>query len=265
MRTFLSLTLVASTFALVSCSSSGSDNEIGESSPPMSSEPSDNSSEEPTAEQPAEQPAEPPVEEPNVQPETEARYRITFDANWTSNSHPVQFPSGNPHFSGLIGAVHNAQVIFWEPGQISTDGIELMAETGGKSLFINEINTAIEAGSTLSIIDGSGIGSGDGEASVEVTVSLDYPQVTLTTMLAPSPDWFAGLQNFELHDGSSFVGSMEIDAILWDAGTDTGVSYTSGNIDTQPRDPIAPTTSEPSDSSFVNGLPYVGRFIIERL
>jgi len=203
----------------------------------------------------------PPTELPTM----EARYRVTFDAAWTAASHPVQFPAGNPHFSGLVGAVHNAQVIFWEPGQIATDGIEQMAETGGKSAFLAEILTAIDSGSTLAVIDGPGIGTGDGQASVEILVSSDYPEITLTTMLAPSPDWFVGLHNFSLFDGTDFIASTSVDAVLYDSGTDSGVSYTSSNNDTQPRDPIAATTSEPQDSSFVNGLPIAGRFIIERL
>ncbi len=84
-------------------------------------------------------------------------------------------------------------------------------------------------------------------------------------MLAPSPDWFVGLHNFQLYDGSNFIGDITVDAVLYDAGTDSGVSYTSGNIDTQPRDPILSVTSDPQDTSFVDGLPSVGQITIERL
>ncbi len=206
------------------------------------------------------EPAPPGIDTPN-----EVRYRITFDADWTADRHPVQFPGASAHFSGLVGAVHNEQVIFWQPGQIASAGIEQMAETGGKSSFLDEINNSIANGYALAAINGSGISTGNGQASVEVLVTQDYSQITLTSMLAPSPDWFVGLHNYELFDGTTFVDMATVDAVLYDSGTDSGVSYTSGNLDTQPRDPILETNSDPADTSFVDGLPAAGRFIIERL
>ncbi len=194
-----------------------------------------------------------------------ATYRVTFDAGWTAATHPAQFPGESAHFSGLVGSVHSEQVIFWEPGQIATDGIELMAETGSKEIFISEINFAIDEGSATALIDGPGIATGDGSGSVEIIVSIDYPQLTITTMLAPSPDWFAGLHNFNLFVDGEFINDTQIDARLYDAGTDSGVSFTSGDDDTDPRETITLLSSDPADSDFSNGEPFVGRFIIERL
>jgi hypothetical protein len=36
-----------------------------------------------------------------------AEYRIVVKSTWTARSHPFEYPSG-AHFSGLIGASHNA-------------------------------------------------------------------------------------------------------------------------------------------------------------
>lgn len=195
---------------------------------------------------------------------TFADYRITFDATWSAESHPIQFPA-NAHFSGLVGAVHNDQVTFWEPGQIATDGIEFMAETGGKSIFLSEISSAIDSGYALAVIDGPGITLSPGSASVEIRVTIENPKVTLTTMLAPSPDWFTGFHNIRFFDDGEFIDSMSLDGIVYDSGTDSGLSFTSANSDTQPRDTIIRTSSEATDSPFQQGLPSVGRFIIERL
>ena len=71
--------------------------------------------------------------------ETEARYRVTFTATWSAETHPTNFPSG-PHFSGLVGATHHGGVRLWQTGEIASDGIELMAETGGKSELLHEID-----------------------------------------------------------------------------------------------------------------------------
>ena len=197
-------------------------------------------------------------------PATSANYRITFNGSWSAQSHAVLFPAG-AHFSGLVGAVHNDQVVFWEAGQFATSGIELMAETGAKSLFLAEINSAIDSGYALSTIDGAGIATSPGSVSVEISVSLDNPKVTLATMLAPSPDWFTGFHDVSLHDGESFIDSVTIEGFVYDSGTDSGPQYTSDNNDTQPREVIRKLTSEPSDSPFVQGLPVAGQFVIERL
>lgn len=193
-----------------------------------------------------------------------ASYRITFNGTWSAATHPTQFP-GNAHFSGLVGAVHNDQVTFWEPGQIASDGIELMAETGSKAIFLEEINSAIDSGYAIAAIDGPGIASSPGVASVEVDVSVDNPLVTLTTMIAPSPDWFVGFHGVRLYENGEFIDSLTVDGFAYDSGTDSGVGYTSGNNDTQPRDIIIRTTSEASDSSFVQGLPIAGQFVIEKM
>ncbi len=67
-------------------------------------------------------------------PAFNARYQVVFVADWSVNTQPVGFP-GNPHFSGLIGATHGADIHLWEMGDLATPGIKLMAETGSKSTF----------------------------------------------------------------------------------------------------------------------------------
>ncbi len=193
-----------------------------------------------------------------------ASYRITFNGTWSAATHPTQFP-GNPHFSGMVGAAHNDQVIFWEPGQVASDGIEQMAETGSKAIFLQEVDSAINSGYALSAIDGPGIVTSPGMAFVDVTVSVDNPLITVTTMIAPSPDWFVGFHGLNLYENGRFIDITTVDAIVYDSGTDSGASYTSANNDTQPRDTITRLTSEATDSPFVQGLPMVGRFDIEKL
>jgi len=204
------------------------------------------------------------VNEPPPPTANSATYRITFNATWSGATHPTQYPS-NAHFSGLVGAVHNDQVNFWEPGQIATDGIEYMAETGGKSLFIDEINSAIASGYAQLAINAGGIAATPGTRSIEINVTPEFHNVTLTTMLAPSPDWFTGFHDIKLYDGATFVDAMTIEAVVYDSGTDSGLGFRSANSDTQPRDIIQRVTSDSDDTDFVNGLPVVGQFVIERL
>ncbi len=195
---------------------------------------------------------------------TRARYRLRFEASWSDTTHPLNFPN-NPHFSGLVGAVHNEQVRFWEPGQMATDGIQQMAETGNKSDLRLEVQAAIDNGSALMLIDGGGVASSPGTVSIDFEVSQDFPQITVTSMLAPSPDWFIGLHNHSLLVNGNFMGSHSIELVLYDAGSDSGARYSSPNETTSPLSPIARVNSEAQDTPFINGEPTVGVFIIERL
>lgn len=202
----------------------------------------------------------------------DARYRVTFNDVWTGANFPTNYP-GNAHFSGLIGATHNNQVVFWEGGQPASAGVRNVAETGGKSPFDAEIQAQITAGTTQNLLSGPGIGATPGSAVVEFNISKDYPEVTLISMIAPSPDWFVGVHNLNLlgSDGE-FVQSLTQNLEAYDAGTDNGATFTSGNS-ASPGEVITKLTCQPQDCDLLDGKhrdanaaqPYLGTFTFERL
>ena len=50
----------------------------------------------------------------NAPPVSSATYQVTFEATWSAATHPTDFPQdGLAHFSALVGATHNADVVFW--------------------------------------------------------------------------------------------------------------------------------------------------------
>ena len=167
------------------------------------------------------------------------RYKVTFDPDWTQEKFPNCFPRGT-HFSSLIGATHNDQVTFWETGQLASDGIKSVAETGGTSTFRREIQQEIDGDMKAKmIISGSGAG-GTSPTSFMFDIERNYPLVTLITMVAPSPDWFVGVNSLSLLDDvGNWVSDIRIDLRVYDAGTDSGLSFASGNVATNPRVPIA--------------------------
>lgn len=193
-----------------------------------------------------------------------ARYRLDFSAIWSPDTHPLNFPS-NPHFSGLVGAVHSEQVIFWEPGQIASPGVQQVAERGSKSDILTEVQAAIDAGTAQSAINGGGIGNSPGSVAIEFEVTQDFPEITVLSMIAPSPDWFVGLHNYSLITDGEFIDSATIDLVLYDSGSDDGLQYQSPNAPSGTLSPIARLTSEAQDSPFINGEPIVGTFSLERL
>ena len=201
----------------------------------------------------------------DVVTEFEAMYRATFEASWSVNTHPLNFPS-DPHFSPLTGAVHSAQAVLWSRGDIASPGIEVMAETGGTSLLLSEIQSVIDEGRALSSVEGGGISTSPGSTSVEFLIDRSNSRITLVSMLAPSPDWFIGVNGLELIGADNeFISGVTVDLRLYDSGTDTGARFDSADEDTVPKSPIDLVSSDASDSNFLNGEPVVGRLIIEKM
>ena len=189
-------------------------------------------------------------------------YKVTFDATWSEETHPDDFPP-NPHFSGLIGASHNENVVFWREGELASPGIKNMAETGGKSPLNSEILTAISDKTAFKLISGGGVSTSPGSVSEEFKVSKDFPLVTLVTMIAPSPDWFVGVDSLNLYENGSFVDEKVVVLYAFDAGTDSGENYTAPNEPTIPPVPIFKIEGYPF---FYNGeLVPLGTFTFTKM
>jgi hypothetical protein len=190
-------------------------------------------------------------------------YSVKFDATWSQTSHPNAYPPG-AHFSSLIGGVHNDQVAFWIPGGLASAGIEQMAEVGGTTALRNEVQAAINAGTAAAVIQGSGIPS-PGSTTITVNVTLEFPLVTLVSMVAPTPDWFIGVHGFNLRDGGSWINEATVDLFGYDAGTEQGTGFSLSNPETVPPQPIAlldfPFMPDPKLGTFTFTRIFTGRGI----
>lgn len=174
-----------------------------------------------------------------------ARYRVTFAATWSPETHPhpdgaASFPSSSAHFSGIIGGTHDETASFWAVGNLASEGIEEMAETGGTGGLSSEVEAAIAAGTAKQVLSGPGIGDSPGTLTYDFTMHREYPLVTLVSMVAPSPDWFVGVSGLSLLDNQGeWVEELTIDLEPYDAGTDDGIDYRSANADSDPPQPVA--------------------------
>lgn len=195
-------------------------------------------------------------------PDATARYRVTFDATWSAATHPNMIP-GTPHFSGLVGATHRSGYRLWEIGGIASNGIESMAERGAKSPVDAEIAQAMSLDRVEHFLSGGGIALSPGSVVLEFDVGIDHAFVTLVSMLAPSPDWFVGVSATSLMASGDWVDTLTVELFVYDAGTDSGTTYTAADKDTVPREPIALVTTPPLGSG--GQAPAVGTFTFTRI
>ncbi|OZC02636.1 spondin domain-containing protein [Rubricoccus marinus] len=177
--------------------------------------------------------------------QSSATYFVTLEATWSAQTHPDGFP-GDPHFSPLVGAVHAEGAKLWEAGGIASGGIEAMAETGSTGALHAEVDALRASGSALHVVQGGGIRVSPGSVGLELTATDTHALVTLVSMIAPSPDWFVGTEGLDLRDTEgAWRAEIRQPLYVWDAGTDSGPSYTSGDADTDPQEPIARIEAAP--------------------
>lgn len=180
--------------------------------------------------------------------QSSATYDILFTSIWNESDH-TSLPV-NAHWSKLVGATHKTVNAFLQIGSLSTTGVKNIAELGNNTVFNAEVSSKITNAEADQYIDGPGLGTATGTISIsDLVVRKEFPLLTLVSMIAPSPDWMIAINGYNLLDeGGNWKTSVTLDMFAYDAGTDSGTDYSSGNSITNPFQPI----------SIINGLPFKG-------
>ncbi|XP_054737874.1 uncharacterized protein LOC129244283 [Anastrepha obliqua] len=84
---------------------------------------------------------------------------------------------------------------------------------------------------------------GDGRQEAKFFVDSNHSLVSLMTRIVPSPDWFIGVDSFQLCVGGSWIDTVTIEMDPLDAGTDNGFTFTAPNWPTSPQGVIYRITS----------------------
>lgn len=190
-----------------------------------------------------------------------ANYDILVSTIWNATDH-TSIPT-DPHWSPLAGATHknpNDILQFGVPAPMS-NGIKNIAETGNTSNFQTEIAGNPDADQYLQ--DGFSPRQAEGsEAELNgISVSEDFPYITLVSMVAPSPDWFIAINSENLRSGNPSVNNgwkatYTVDMFAYDAGTDSGTDYESGNSVTTPRENISMISGAPINGNRMGTITF---------
>lgn len=181
-----------------------------------------------------------------------ARYVVTFDATWSAATHPEAFPA-DAHFSRLTGAAHAEGLSLWQVGAPASEGIRAMAERGATAALRAEVEAL---GDRAAYAEGASLGLSPGTATADLTVTEARPLATVVTMLAPSPDWFVGVDGLDLREGDGWADRAVVALVVYDAGTDDGATYTAEDAPTMPRAPIAGGGYAPLAGTVVGTLTF---------
>ncbi|XP_048407297.1 spondin-2-like [Stegostoma tigrinum] len=201
----------------------------------------------------------------HCQAQNPARYALQFLAEWNSFSFPKQYPTYRPpaQWSMLFGCVHSYDFTLWAEGAMASFGVKMFAEDGKPELLLEEVNAT--QGVVHGCFHSNPITAGEGNSSTTFTVTPSHPLVSFLVRIIPSPDWFLGANGINLCENNNWKESYNLDLFPWDAGTDSGFTFSSPNFATNPQETISQITakhpSHPANSFYyprLETLPRMG-------
>ncbi|XP_014248718.1 spondin-1 [Cimex lectularius] len=180
----------------------------------------------------------------------EAKYEVSFEGLWSRHTHPKDFPENVlTRFSDVIGASHTFDYRFWQYGGKASEGLRQVAELGSTRVLESELKS--ESENIRTIIKARGITYPNVTSKTFAVFRVDNKNhlISLVSMIDPSPDWVVGVSGLELClSNCSWVENKVLNLYPYDVGTDSGITYTSPDQPTEPRDNIRRiTTTFPSD------------------
>ena len=101
-----------------------------------------------------------------------------------------------------------------------------------------------KSGFVSNVYKTGGVSTPGGYTSTKIMVQNMYSMVSLITMIAPSPDWFVGVDSYDLCGMNGWKEKVTMDLLPWDAGTEDGLTYKLDNTETNPVDVIMRITTD---------------------
>ena len=140
--------------------------------------------------------------------------------------------------------------------------------SGDERALNSEMDDEINLKKAHKRYQGSGFFGGTGRRSItDIEVNSEYPLVSFITMIAPSPDWFVGVHDYNLCNTATgkWLDLRTRDLPPYDAGTDSGPNFDSADQITNPKENIHLLTNN-TEGSFKGDKPVrrFGTFTFEK-
>ncbi|XP_021913714.1 uncharacterized protein LOC110826907 [Zootermopsis nevadensis] len=168
---------------------------------------------------------------------------------------PLKIQPPNVELYG--GRSHNKSFVLFRLGTRASNGVKTFAETGRTDVL--EEQTQGEGG-VYDEFNAPPISTGSGRTEAEFFVDGNHSRVSLMSRIVPSPDWFIGIDSFDLCVNGNWLDSITIEVDPVDAGTDNGFTFTAPNWPTEPQGLIYRVTSRyPAHPASSFYYPYMKR------
>ncbi|MGH0145041.1 UNVERIFIED_CONTAM: hypothetical protein FKN15_023995 [Acipenser sinensis] len=204
-----------------------------------------------------------------------AKYRLAFTGKWSQTAFPKQYPLFRPpaQWSPIIAVTHSSDYHIWRRNEYASTGVREFTEKGEAWTLMKEVESAGEKiQSVYGIFSAPAITSGTGQNSADFEVFARHSLLSFIVRIVPSPDWFVGVDSLNLCEGDQWKEQLSLDLYPWDAGTDSGFTFSSPNFATIPQDTVTEITSSfpshPANSFYyprLKHLPPIARVTVTKL
>lgn len=175
-----------------------------------------------------------PAEEPMLS-FSEANYKVTVTLNWRNPQFTVP---ANVHITALKCLVHARDTFLWNPGSAASKGLEYVAEDGYDGFINDELEGILSHGKGLSKITLPPFAV-TGTMDTTLVFNTNFSCFSFASMIAPSPDWFMGVNSIDLVRDNKWVMDITVPVLLYDAGTEDGDAFAYDNPPTSPKQSVA--------------------------
>jgi Spondin_N len=189
-----------------------------------------------------------------------ASYKIIITGTWAMPQHTIP---PTEHFTQFIGLIHSVECNVYKVGSLASKGVENVAEIGSSTVLKKEMDSLIALNKALSkfFLTIPGI---IGKDSTNISVNIKNARISFESMLAPTPDWFVGIDSYNLIQNGKWVTDITIPVYGYDAGTEDGDVFGYANPATVSQQPISLMT--PANASVIaNGNMVIAPFASLRI
>ncbi|VVC40686.1 Thrombospondin type-1 (TSP1) repeat,Spondin, N-terminal [Cinara cedri] len=159
---------------------------------------------------------------------------------------------------------HSRGYTMFREGAPASEGVRMFAKTG-RSDKLDDGGGGEET--VLDTFVAPSVATGAARTQAQFFVDGNHSRVSLVSRMIPSPDWFIGIDSFDLCVNGNWLDSITIEADPMDAGCDNGFTFTAPNWPTDPQGIIyrikSNYPSHPASSFYYpqfNRLPTIATF-----
>ncbi|XP_036407855.1 spondin-2b [Megalops cyprinoides] len=204
-----------------------------------------------------------------------AKYSLAFTGMWSQTAFPKQYPLYRPpaQWSPLIGVTHSSDYHIWQKNEHASNGVREFSEKGEAWTLMKEVEAAGERiQSVYGVFSAPAVALGTGQTSSEFEVFTRHSFLSFIVRIVPSPDWFVGVDSLNLCEGDQWKENVSLDLYPYDAGTDSGFTFSSPNFETIPQEKVTQITSSfpshPANSFYypkLKHLPPIARVSLTKV
>lgn len=171
-----------------------------------------------------------PSDTDTCNPDKMTVYRMVLHTYWTRDKFPKHYPDWRPpaQWSKIYGLSHDRSYVLFRLGRRVSVPVRQFAETGRSDALGS-------APGTMDVFGAPAISQGAGRTEAEFFVDGNHSRVSIMARMIPSPDWFIGVDSFDLCVDGNWLDSITIEVDPIDAGTDNGFTFTAPNWPTAPQ------------------------------